>query len=66
MTKAPRKRKDDDYWFAQTTSVHDQRCQRECKTVWLRAYCAAIESFSADKAAKIASKAVADFQKVFH
>jgi hypothetical protein len=42
------------------------RRERESKTVWLRAYCAAIESFVPKEAADIADAAVKAFSKRFY
>lgn len=47
-------------------SPYELRALRDAKTVWLRAYCAAIESFVPNEAADIADAAVKAFTKRFY
>lgn len=47
-------------------SGYETRVLRDCKTVWLRAYCAAIEAHSADEAEAIAEAAMKAFVRKFY
>lgn len=47
-------------------SPYETRILRDCKTVWLRAYCAAIEAHSADEAEVIAEAAMKAFVRKFY
>jgi hypothetical protein len=47
-------------------STYEMRILRDCKTVWLRAYCAAIEAHSADEAEAIAEAAMKAFVRKFY